>query len=167
MQKLIATTVADIDMDTAWRKLSDLAQSHNYVPDVTDTIIITAEKTGVGTSRRIISKKRPPMIETVVEWDEGKGFRIALLNEQGGSAAPFKEAYFNYAISAEGDNKTRMTNSLEFQMKWGPAGALLAKLIAKPLQRMQQKIVVGQRLFYETGQPADPEQIISILKTES
>lgn len=164
MHKVTATTVANVDIQTAWQKLSDLSKAHLYVPDLTRTEITTELKQGVGTSRRVHSI-RPTIIETVVEWNEGTGFKLKLHNDAGDGVPPlFSRASFTYTISKESDKQTRLTNSMEFQMKWGMLGNLLAKLITKPMQAMQEQIVVGQRLYYETGEKAVKEQVIEILK---
>ena len=169
MHKVSATTVANIDIENAWQKLSDLSKAHFYVPDLTDTTITTQQSTGVGTSR-IVYSQRPPLIETVIEWNEGTGFALRLHhqdkqgNDIDGVPPMFAQAKFNYSISAESDSTTRLTNSMEFDMKWGIVGGALAKLITKPMQQMQEQIVVGQRLFYETGAKPSKEDVITLIK---
>ena len=164
MHKLTASTVAQLDMQSAWEKLSDLSTSHLYVPDLLDTQITTEQKQGVGTSRRIISK-RSPLIETVIEWDEGHGFKLRLHHDNGDGVPPlFSKATFEYRLKPESATTTRLENSMEIDMKWGPIGRLLAKLIMKPMQQMQEQIVVGQRLYYETGEKVNKADVIKIIK---
>ena len=166
MYKVSATTVANIDIASAWQKLSDLSQAHLYVPDLTGTEITTDTKTGVGTSRRVYSQ-RSPLIETVVEWNEGSGFILKLQNDKGDGVPPmFSRASFSYELSAESDTTTRLSNSMAFDMKWGALGNLLAKLIIKPMQQMQDQIVYGQRLYYETGEQAQKAKVIALIKAE-
>ena len=166
MHKVSATTVANIDIASAWEKLSDLSQAHLYVPDLTGTEITTDAKVGVGASRRVYSQ-RPPLIETVIEWNEGSGFVLRLHNDKGDGVPPmFSRATFEYRISAESDSTTRLSNSMEFDMKWGAFGNVMAKLITKPMQQMQAQIVYGQRLYYETGEKAQKEQVVALIKAE-
>jgi len=166
MHKVSSTCVANIDLASAWQKLSDLGQAHMYVPDLTGTEITTNAKTGIGASRRVYSQ-RPPLIETVVEWNEGSGFTLKLHNDYGDGVPPmFSMASFVYEISAESTTTTRLSNTMEFEMKWGAIGNLLAKLIAKPMQQMQEQIVYGQKLYYETGQKAQKGQVLALIKEE-
>jgi hypothetical protein len=169
MHKVSATTVVNINIDDAWEKLSDLSKAHFYVPDLTDTKITTEQNTGVGTSR-IVYSQRPPLTETVLEWNEGSGFVLRLHHQDKngddaeGVPPMFSRAKFSYSISAESDTSTRLTNSMEFDMKWGAIGSVLAKLITKPMQQMQEQIIVGQRLYYETGLKAEKADVIALIK---
>jgi len=65
MRQVTATVVADIPIESAWEKLSNLELAHYYVPDLTDTKITTDLKQGVGTSRRVYSNR--PTISTEAE----------------------------------------------------------------------------------------------------
>ena len=164
--KVSSTSIANIDVGTAWQKLSDLSKAHFYVPDLTGTEITTEQKTGVGTSRYVYSN-RAPLIETVTTWEEGKGFTLKLHHDKGDGVPPlFKTGRFHYAIQAEGDNQTRLTNTMEVEMKFGLLGKLLGKLIGKTMQQMQDQITVGQKLFYETGKKAKRDEVIAILKSK-
>ena len=166
MHALTAHAIVDMDMQSAWEKLSDLGTSHFYVPDLIDTQITTEQKQGVGTSRRIISK-RPALIETVIEWDEGHGFKLRLHHDKGDGVPPlFSQATFEYRLIKETDTTTRLENTMTITMKWGMLGELLAKLIMNPIQKMQQQIVVGQKLYYETGQKVNKSDVIETIKNK-
>jgi len=164
MRQVTATIVADIPIESAWEKLSNLELAHYYVPDLTDTKITTDLKQGVGTSRRV-SSNRPTIIETVVEWDEGQGFVLALSHDKGDGIPPmFRSAQFQYRIETESATQTRLTNTLSFEMKWGAVGNLLGSLLMGPMQKMQTQITTGQKLFYETGEKANRAQVNKLIK---
>ena len=164
IQQVTATAIADISLDQAWQKLSDLSQAHMYVPDLNDTKITTESKQGVGTSR-IVYGKQGPLIETVIEWNEGSGFLLKLHTDNGDEVPPiFSQARFEYKISKESEQQTRLENTMYFEMKWGVIGKLLAKLIVPTVQKMHDQIVVGQKLYYETGEKANKQDVIEILK---
>ena len=165
LHKVTAQVLINLDIATSWQKLSDLRQPHCYVPDLTHTEITTDMQQGVGTSRRVYSRNRPALIESVVQWNTGKGFRLRLHHDNGDGVPPlFSRATFEYAISATSDTQTCLSNTLEFEMRWGLVGALLVKLIMRPMQQMQNQIAIGQKLFYETGQKADPEQVKALIR---
>ncbi len=164
--QISASTVANLTIENAWEKLSDLSKAHYYVPDLTACDITTEQLTGVGTSR-IVRSSRPPMIETVVEWNEGEGFLLRLHHDKGDGMPPlFSRATFRYAISKESESSTRLTNTLSYDMKWGPVGSLLGALINKTMHKMQQQVTYGQRLYYETGEKVNLEQVIALIKSE-
>ena len=160
-----ASTTANLPIDQAWAKLSNLSLAHRYVPDITETKITTEQKTGVGASR-IVYGRRAPLIETVVEWDEGRGFVLRLHHDKGDGVPPlFKHATFQYAIDAEG-NYTKLTNTMTIVPKGGWLGDGFAKLIRKPMLQMQNRITYGQRLFYETGEAPKKSAVFELMKKE-
>lgn len=164
LQSITATAIANVSIEHAWEKLSDLSQAHQYVPDLTGTKITTESKQGVGTSRLVYSN-RAPLIETVIEWEEGSRFLLKLHTKQGDEVPPlFKRASFEYAISEESASQTRLSNTMNFEMKWGAVGTLLAKLLVPTVQKMHEQIVIGQKLYYETGKKVVKEDVIKILK---
>ena len=166
MHKVTSTTLVDLDLDSTWQRLSDLGKAHFYVPDINRTEITTEHQKGVGTSRRVYGK-RPPIIETVTAWHDQHGFSLRLHNDKGEGVPPlFSKANFHYAISRESDQQTRLTNSMEFEMKFGFLGNLLVKLIKPEIQKMQDQITVGQKLFYQTGEKAQRQAVIDILKSQ-
>ncbi len=161
-----ATTVANLSVEEAWQRLSDLSKAHFYVPDLTACDLTTEQTTGVGASR-IVRSSRPPMIETVVEWNEGAGFLLRLHHDKGDGMPPlFSSATFRYHIERESDARTRLTNTLSYDMKWGPVGSLLGAMIKGTMQKMQQQVTVGQRLYYETGNKVTQQQVIDLIKSE-
>ena len=100
-----------------------------------------------------------------MQWNEGKGFTLRLHNDKGDGVPPlFSRATFKYAISAESATQTRLTNTMTFEMKWGWLGSMLAKLIMRPIQHLHSQIVIGQKLFYETGEKANSAQVKAILR---
>ena len=166
MYKVTSTTLVELDLDSTWQRLSDLGKAHYYVPDIHRTEITTEQQNGIGASRRVYGK-RPPIIETVSAWQELQGFSLRLHNDKGDGVPPmFSKANFHYGISKESDQQTRITNTMEFEMKFGFLGNLLVKLIKPEIQKMQDQITVGQKLFYETGEKAQRQAVIELLKSQ-
>lgn len=153
-----ATTEAVIAMPRAraWEKLRDLSVAQNYVPGVTGVELTTGQREGVGASRRVFSKGRPPLDETVVEWQDGTGFMLKLHNGEK-PPAPFKEAYFSYALADAPDGQTLFRGTLSYEMPWGAFGKLLDALVLNRLLA-PTTTAIGPALkqFYETGKSANP-----------
>ncbi|HNI38294.1 MAG TPA: SRPBCC family protein, partial [Pseudomonadales bacterium] len=62
----VYNATAKIPAEQAWNKLKDLSLAHNYVPNIPKCTITTAQKEGVGASRRV-SGPQQALDETVVE----------------------------------------------------------------------------------------------------
>jgi hypothetical protein len=164
--QISASTIANLPIDEAWVKLSDLGKAHYYVPDLTASEITTEKITGIGASR-IVRSSRPPMIETVVEWNEGEGLLLWLHHDQGDGIPPLlSQATFRYSLTKESATTTRLTNTLSYDMKWGIIGNLFGSLARKPMLKMQKQVTYGQRLYYETGEKVELEQINNLIRSE-
>lgn len=147
----------DLPVAAAWEKLRDLSIAHAYVPNLTGVQFVGEQRTGVGTARLVLSKNRPPMTETVVEWLDGTGFTLRLTNGEA-PPAPFREASFTYRIEDAGQGRTRFLPSLTYTLPGGPLGALLDALLFRRMMRgMTRQIATNLKGFYETGKPTNPE----------
>ena len=152
------TTEAIIAMPRAeaWAKMRDLSLSPYYVPGVTGVAFTTPQRDGVGASRKILSKGRPPMDETVTAWEEGRGFTLKLHNGDK-APAPFKAAQFRYALEDAPGGQTLFRGTLSYEMPWGALGQLLDTLIFNRLMApVTAAIGPALKKFYETGKSANP-----------
>ncbi|WP_062260280.1 SRPBCC family protein [Endozoicomonas arenosclerae] len=151
-----STQVIDLPVEQSWEKMSNLAVSHHYVPDVIDTRMLTDQTQGVGASRRVFKSEDQYVDETVVEWNEGKGFVIKLHNET--FFLPFKEGRFRYQITDVGSQQTEFTGTMSFEPPMGLLGDwLFRNVMAAPISKTVEQTVLGLRYYYETGQPVSDE----------
>lgn len=86
-----------LPIETCWEKMRDLTRAKDYVPGLTDCVVTTPVKEGLGASRVVTHEQFGAMDETVVAWDEGKGVTVRL-HKGDAPARPFAEAYFRYEL---------------------------------------------------------------------
>jgi len=154
-RKVSAEVVLDMPRSQAWNKLRDISLAHNYVPGIVKTEIVSERSEGVGASRYVYRNARSYIQETVVEWDEGRGFLIRL-HRGDNPAPPFRNAWFRYRLADEGDDKTLFTASLEYELPWGALGRWLEKRMEKTVHSTIRDVATAMKLFYETGKPTTP-----------
>ena len=143
--------VLDMSPSQAWSIMQDLSVAHHYVPNIIDTEIMTEQLQGVGASRRVYQKTDKWLDETVIEWQEGKGFIIRLHQGEQGAPAPFSEATFRYHIDTvdNNDNQCEVTIGLTYSPRWGGFGALLNKLaLASGIRAHTKKIAGKMKQYY-------------------
>jgi hypothetical protein len=150
-----ADIVIDVPLSRAWEKLSDISLAHNYVPGIVKTAIVSERPQGVGASRYVYRNEKSYIQETVEEWQEGEGFLIRL-HRGHRPAPPFREAWFRYALSAQGPAQTLLTVQLSYEMPWGGFGRWLGGRMAGFVQSTIADVALSMKLYYETGQPTTP-----------
>jgi hypothetical protein len=156
-RKAECSVVIDLPCERAWEKLCDLGLAHCYVPGIVRTEITTGRRTGVGASRRVYQSESRCLDETVVEWREGSGFVIRLHKGDRGPPPPFRSAAFRYWIEPEGHDRTRLTTTLSYAVRWGLLGRCLdALVLAKAIRANVRDVASGLKDFYETGVAVTP-----------
>ena len=139
-----------------WAGLRDLSRAPRYVPNLTGSEFTTAQHEGVGASRRVFQVKGRPLDETVVEWDEGFGFKLRLHNGEK-PPAPFKEAWFDYRIADAPDGGTLFKPSLIYAMPGGIFGTLMdVLLIRRVALKNTRQVADNFKRHYETGKITNP-----------
>lgn len=156
--------VIDLPRAKVWEKLRDISQAHNYVPGIIKTVVTTDKTEGVGASRRVVSRVMA-LDETIVQWCEGKGFRIKL-HQGKKSPAMFKEAYFTYTISDTEDGKTKLITAMDYIMPFGPIGRIATNLILQGVVYSNiRDVALSAKSYYETGNKPKKSVLKGLRKT--
>lgn len=149
-----ADFVVGLSPSRVWSKLQDLSLAHHYVPGVEAVEILTAQRQGVGASRRIFQEGGETLDETVIEWEEGRGFVIRLHAGEQGPPPPFEEAKFRYWIESGDDAETRISLTILYL----PMGGLLGEwldtgLLNAEMERRMRALAASMRSYYELPEP--------------
>lgn len=147
-------------IEAAWDRFRDLTRAKDYVPGLTDTVITTEKKEGVGASRIVSHRQFGDMNETVVAWDEGRGMTIRL-HKGDKPPTPFREAHFRYEFRETDDpGACEIHTALAYALPGGAIGRLVDRLF---LRRVFQRNVVDTAVClaenYRTDAPVDPERL--------
>lgn len=137
----------------AWKLLRNLELADRYVPGVETCTLTSVQREGIGASRRIEQRGRPPMQETVVEWADGEGFTLAL-HEPGGEQAPlpFAQARFRYRIRAAGARAVEAELSMSYSLRGGALGKAADALVMRSAMHKQvEAVAAAMKSFYEAS----------------
>jgi hypothetical protein len=106
--------------------LSDLEAVQRYNPTVRTAMVRGARRTGVGAERACELVPKGRVVERVTHWEDGRavGFEVAE------SDWPIHFMRWVTRIEPAGAT-TRITQSLEYKVKFGPVGWLLDTLVMK------------------------------------
>ncbi|WP_333983778.1 SRPBCC family protein [Ectopseudomonas khazarica] len=142
------TVHLNLSLESAWRFLSDLSLAPYYVPGLTGCWFHPGPQRGCGASRRVQRRYGQWLDETVIDWQEGKGFVLHLHKAGRGAPFPFSEARFSYTLEAHGSG-SRMTLCLDYRLR---GGRLVERLLASTFERTVQQIGECLTVYYETGE---------------
>ena len=140
--------ILDLTPEAAWTHLRNLALAPHYVPGLTACAFHPGPKEGPGASRRVFMK-RGFLDESVLHWEEGEGFVLRLHRAEQGPPFPFREASFCYALHPESGGRTRLSLSLDGELR---GGRVTEWLLAGALRKTVATIAANLKAFYETGQ---------------
>ncbi len=139
-----------------WVRLRDLSAPDKYVQGLTAVEFTTALHSGVGASRRVTQGKSLRLDETVVRWEDGKGFSLRLHRGDKGPLPPFAEHFFDYGM-LERAGKVWLVNSMRYSLGMGWFGRVLDRLVLRRvIQRALRDVTLAQKLYYESGEQVTP-----------
>jgi hypothetical protein len=135
-----------------WGKMQNLRLAHHYVPGVERVEMLTSRASGVGASRRIFQESGDALDETVVEWEEGRGFEIRLHRGLGGPPAPFERARFLYRIEKPENQGTHVSLTILYQPLGGRVGEWVDEMILNSeMKKSMTELGVRMRDYYEAS----------------
>lgn len=163
-QEVHAETLIALPVEECWQKLRIFSTAHNYVPGIVNTEIVSAQSEGVGASRYVYQSATRYIQETVEEWEQGRGFLIRL-HRGDRPAPPFRHAQFRYRLDSDGENSTRLTVSMNYELPWGVLGKLLARAMAGTVRKTIRDVALALKLYYESGEPTTPKALEAYKKS--
>ena len=132
--------------DSVWALLADLEAVKLYNPTVRSAAIEGALRTGVGARRVCDLVPKGRVTERVTHWDE----RRAIGLEVAESDWPIHYMRWTTRLEQHGLS-TRITQDLEYRVKFGPLGWVLDQLVMKRKLRSTLDSVFAQLVKHAEG----------------
>jgi hypothetical protein len=109
-----------------WALLADLEAVERYNPGVKRAAIEGAQRSGVGARRSCELVPKGRVVERVTHWEEGRALGLEI------TESDWPIHFMHWVTRLEpSDRGTRITQSLEYAVKFGPLGWLLDRLVMK------------------------------------
>jgi uncharacterized membrane protein len=120
--------------DKLWKVLVDLDSLSQWVPDNVSSETAPQHSETMTTARYYDANPFHNAEERATGWEEGHHYAYEVKN-----IGPIKYAYNRFSLNPVGEGETVLIQTLDFQMKLGPVGALLAALVFRPQFRKQME----------------------------
>lgn len=109
-----------------WELLADLEAVASYNPGVRAAAVEGSQRSGVGAKRSCELRPKGRVLEQVTHWEEGHALGLEVIE----SDWPIHFMRWVTRVELSGTG-TRITQALEYQVKFGPLGWLLDHLVMK------------------------------------
>jgi uncharacterized protein YndB with AHSA1/START domain len=134
-----------------WKALVDLAALSQWVPDNTSSETASQNSETMATPRYYDADPFHNAEERATGWEEGHHYAYEVKN-----IGPIKSAYNRFSLDPVGEGETVLTQTLDFQMKLGPAGALMDTLVFRPQFRKQiEQSLAALKEYVEHNEAVD------------
>jgi hypothetical protein len=110
--------------DRVWSLLADLEAVERYNPGVRAARIRGTKRTGVGATRVCELRPKGRVVERVTHWEDGRALGLEVAE----SDWPIHFMRWVTRVEATRGGATRITQELEYRVKFGPMGWLLDRL---------------------------------------
>lgn len=154
MTKLSSEIKINAPAQQVWAALADLERVQQFSPGVAKASYTTDSKEGVGAGRHCDLQGPSGWVEErVTEWNEGESLTIEIFD----SSYPLKQAFGRFTLTPAGE-ETNVSFDLDYELKFGPIGALLNVLIVRRLfGKANKTVLTGLKYHVETGEVVDKE----------
>lgn len=124
MTRLSSSVDIDAPPAQVWEVLADLGGIYKWNPGVKNSYATSEAGRGEGATRHCDLRPAGRLEERAFDWREGEGYKIDVYD----SNLPLDHNIVEFTLQPQGEHRTRVTLRSEYQLKFGPVGALLDAL---------------------------------------
>ena len=147
MHKVSAEIVVDAPAEKVWEVLADFGGIHKWAPAITNSYSTSKYNGGPEASRHCDIAGFGSVEEDITDWIEGSEFKYRAT-----AIGPIGESTSRWSVTPVG-GKSRVYGDLEFNVRFGPIGALMyALMMRRLLKKAMRNTVAGLKHHVETGE---------------
>ncbi|MBM7035035.1 SRPBCC family protein [Vibrio ulleungensis] len=139
----------NLSASAVWKILDDFGGIEHYAPTIQSSSIIGETHTGLGAQRQCRFADGSSLIETIIEYNDGEGYRMELSDY----SFPLKYMYSDISVIPLSDTSCEITMSTDFLVKAGPLGWLLGHFVMRPIMKGAfEKVMSGLACYTASGE---------------
>ncbi|NQZ27167.1 MAG: SRPBCC family protein [Colwellia sp.] len=142
------TIKVNISVEKIWQVLEDFSSVEKFAATIKSSPIVNDISSGLGAKRLCTFTDGSSLVEEIIEYQEGQGYKMALSE----FSLPLKSMQAEMRVKAIDANSCELYMSANFVVKAGPLGWLLGQLIMRPVMKsVFKKVMTGLAYHCATG----------------
>lgn len=139
---------ADCSPDRVWSLLADLEAVARYNLGVREAKILGAQRTGIGATRVCELTPKGRVVERVTHWEDGRALGLEV------AESDWPIHFMRWVTRVEPrPGGTRITQELEYRVKFGPLGWFLDRLVMERKLRAALDALFASLIQHASGAP--------------
>lgn len=142
------TIKANIPAAQVWEVLKDFSSLEKFATTITSSPIVSEVQSGVGAKRRCTFVDGSSLVEEIVEFNEGQGFKMVISEH----ALPLKSMEAEMRVTAIDEKSCEIYMSSDFVVKGGPLGWVMGQFVMRSIMKgVFKKVMSGLAYHSATG----------------
>ncbi|OUS25432.1 hypothetical protein A9Q99_21120 [Gammaproteobacteria bacterium 45_16_T64] len=138
----------NVSAEQAWGILDDFGGVEKFSVGVETSPIISEKNTGLGAIRHCVFYDGTGVHEEIIEYEDKKSLKVVLTEH----SMPLKTMYAGFRVEKLTETSCEVTMCMDFVVKFGLLGALMGKLMLRPVMKgVQKKLLSGLAYHAFTG----------------
>ncbi len=151
MNQLSTTATVRAPLAQVWATLADVGTIADWHLGIEQSPVLSDNRHGLGAVRRMEFYDGSSALEEVTSLEEGRSLTVTMSEH----SMPLSHGAATFAVQADGDDRTLVTMTLDYGMKYGPVGWLMNALMLRPILRklfasvlsgLDHHLVTGERI---------------------
>ncbi|WDE02461.1 SRPBCC family protein [Thalassomonas actiniarum] len=132
-----------------WQVMGDFSSVEKFATTIKTSPIVNGINSGLGAKRLCTFNDGSSLVEEIIEFQEGQGFRMELSE----FSLPLKNMYAEMRVKEIDANSSELYMSSDFVVKAGPLGWLMGFLVMGPMMKgVFKKLMSGLAYHAVTGE---------------
>jgi len=142
------TIKVNVPAEKIWQILEDFSSVEKFATTIKSSPIIDEISSGLGAKRLCTFNDGSSLVEEIIEYQEGQGFKMVLSEY----SLPLKSMFAEMKVTAIDEKSSEIYMAADFVVKAGPLGWLMGQLIMRPVMKgVFKKLMTGLAYHSVTG----------------
>ncbi len=149
MQQISKIATIHAPLAQVWETIADVGSIAQWHPGVERSPVLSNHPRGLGATRRVELYDGSSAVEEVTSWEDGSSLTVTMSE----FTMPFTFGAATFSVKADGKDRTEVTMTMNYSMKYGLFGWLMNALMLKRIiAKLLQTVLEGLNHHLVTGE---------------